>query len=125
MLGRDGRLDIALLGMGPDGHIASLFAGHAGLAIHDRYAIAITDSPKPPPRRLTLTLPILASARTAIVAALGTSKSQALANAIGNPDSLLPVAQLLHRNKRPLVLADADAGGFVARGSGLLGARSS
>jgi 6-phosphogluconolactonase len=71
---------------------------------------AVTDSPKPPPRRLTLTLPILSGARRVILVAFGPSKSSALAEAIEREASRLPVAQLLRLAPAPLVLADAPAG---------------
>src|SRR4051812_39159434 len=77
-LGRVPVLDLALLGMGPDGHVASLFPGHHLLDEHERLAVAISDAPKPPPQRLTLTLPVLQRARTVVVAAFGASKAKAL-----------------------------------------------
>jgi 6-phosphogluconolactonase len=103
-------LDVALLGMGPDGHVASLFPGHRLLAEADRMVAAVTDSPKPPPRRLTLTLPVLARARRLIVVAFGRAKADALGEALGGAGSLLPVALLLRRAASALVLADEAAG---------------
>ena len=103
-------LDVALLGMGPDGHIASLFPGHPLLRESARQVAAIVDSPKPPPRRLTMTMPVLAAARRVIVVAFGTSKADALADAARNEASTLPVAQLLRHASSGLILADEQAG---------------
>jgi 6-phosphogluconolactonase len=50
-------LDLALLGVGEDGHICSLFPGHRALLADDLRVVAVEDAPKPPPRRLTLSLP--------------------------------------------------------------------
>lgn len=70
----DGRIDACLVGLGEDGHVASLFPGHPGLGeLSDCFAV--TDSPKPPARRLTLSLPVLCQARYRAVLCLGASKA--------------------------------------------------
>ncbi|MDA3963197.1 MAG: 6-phosphogluconolactonase [Planctomycetota bacterium] len=86
-------LDVVLVGIGEDGHIASLFPDHAGL---DELSpvFAITDSPKPPPRRLSLSLGVLRAARSKIVLALGAAKGAVLAEARRGPSRQLPVSLL-------------------------------
>ena len=110
-------LDLALLGMGPDGHVASLFPGHVVLDDRERLVAVVTDAPKLPSRRLTLTLPILASARRVIVVAFGEAKADALAAAMTDERSRLPVAQLLRGAASSLVLADGAAGAGLKSGS--------
>jgi 6-phosphogluconolactonase len=107
----DRALDIALLGVGPDGHVCSLFPGHPLLDERERRVAAIEDSPKPPPRRLTLTLPALWAADVLVVAALGESKAEAMRDALQEPACALPVALALRGARRALVLLDPAAAG--------------
>lgn len=69
------RLDCAILGMGPDGHTCSLFPGATESLLAKSWVIPVVDSPKPPPNRVSLTLPFLNSARVAIFPITGSSKS--------------------------------------------------
>jgi 6-phosphogluconolactonase len=91
-LGDPARIDLVLLGVGPDGHVAALFPGHRLLRAWDRDVAVLDDAPKPPSRRMTLTLKALTSARRIVVFATGSAKASAVADALLNEDSELPVA---------------------------------
>jgi 6-phosphogluconolactonase len=98
-------LDVVLLGVGSDGHVCSLFPNHPALDERSRLVVPIADSPKPPPRRLTLTLPALAGALV-VVAAFDASKTDAIRETIHDPASRLPVALAARGARRSLFLLD-------------------
>ncbi len=76
-----GEFEVLMLGVGPDAHIASLFPGHPALDL-DAIAVGITDSPKPPPERVTLTLPCLNRSRSVWFLVSGEAKASAVAAAL-------------------------------------------
>lgn len=77
-----GAFDIMLLGVGPDGHIASLFPHHPAQRTEDAIAIAVHDSPKPPPDRVSLTFECLNRSTRVWFLVAGEDKAQAVANAL-------------------------------------------
>ena len=114
-------IDFVLAGVGDDGHVASIFndVRRAGLACppepaakagETRPVIPVYDAPKPPPRRLTLTLPVLAHAGVVVVAACGASKAAAMRGALHESGVDTPIAELLRRASSSLVLLDRAAG---------------
>jgi 6-phosphogluconolactonase len=104
-------VDLVLLGMGPDGHTASLFPGHALLAERERLIAPIADSPKPPPQRITFTYPLINAARNVAFVVTGAAKQPALREIFESPDCPLPAA--LVRPATPVVwFVDADAVGW-------------
>ena len=86
-------LDLALLGLGEDGHVASLFPGHPALLETSRATADVHGAPKPPPDRVTLTLPALNRARHLLVVASGSAKAAIVARVFSAPSGL--PAQLL------------------------------
>jgi 6-phosphogluconolactonase len=74
--------DITLLGVGPDGHVASLFPGFPQLGITDAPTAAVFDSPKPPPVRVTLTFPALNNSDAVWFLVSGADKADAVARAL-------------------------------------------
>ena len=77
-----GSFEVLMLGVGPDGHVASLFPGAAQLDIADRVAVAVTESPKPPPERVSLTFGALNRSRSVWFLVSGQEKASAVARAL-------------------------------------------
>jgi 6-phosphogluconolactonase len=100
-------LDLALLGLGPDGHTASLFPESPALDERDRLAVAVVAS-KPPPRRITLTLPVFERAAAILVLAPGESKADAIAAVLRGPDPRYP-ASLLPADRTTILTDQAGA----------------
>ena len=99
-------LDVALNGMGPDGHTASLFPGFPQVG-QEGVCLAVRDSPKPPPERVTLTLAKFNEAHRILLVVNGADKAQMLARVIAGPEPEVP-ASLLDRGKLEIV-ADEEA----------------
>lgn len=83
-----GFFEVLMLGIGPDGHCASLFPGHPGLQARDAIAVAIHDSPKPPPDRVTLTFEAMERCRAVWFIASGEGKAEAVARALAPTGSV-------------------------------------
>jgi 6-phosphogluconolactonase len=99
-------LDVVHLGMGPDGHIASLFPNQPALKVTGWSTVGVHDAPKPPPERITLSLACINAARRRIVHTVGASKRDAVSGALGEPTPAVPVS-LLERAGLELIVDDA------------------
>ena len=103
---RDGFLDLAILGVGDDGHVCSLFPGHRALINDDLRVVAVEDAPKPPPRRLSLTLPFLRQTKKIWLVMLGSRKLPVLQAAMNKTQRLTPLDLLLQQAKDVTVFTD-------------------
>lgn len=116
-LGDPPSLDLCLLGVGPDGHVCSLFPGHPALDERTRYVIAVDDAPKPPPRRITLTLPAIRAARAILVCAIGEEKAEAVRDGLNNQDAASPLALATRGHGDVAWLLDPAAAAYVTQPS--------
>ena len=113
-LGDNGRLDLALLGLGEDGHVASLFPGHPALSETTLAVMPIFDAPKRPPRRMTLTLPVLAGAGLVVVGAFGPAKAAAVRDA-AHPEADTPAARVIRGASHAILMIDPSAASLLNR----------
>ena len=107
------RFDITFLGVGPDGHIASLFPHASGIRETQASVIGVRDAPKPPPERLSLTRPALNSSERVWLVLAGSDKASALGLALaGASRDEVPVAGIKGR-KRTIFFVDSEAAAEV------------
>ena len=104
-------LDLCLLGIGPDGHFASLFPDHP-LQGFKGMVFAIEDSPKPPPTRLSLSLPYHLKSKRIDVLVFGEDKGKVLKQGVANPGPGVPVSQIFGHGNITFHLDEAALKGF-------------
>ncbi|WP_221584092.1 6-phosphogluconolactonase [Microbacterium sp. G2-8] len=103
--------DLCLLGVGPDAHMASLFPGRGEIHVGEATVLPIRDSPKPPPERVTFTLPVInASVRVWLVVA-GADKAEAVAKIRAGQDPDAAPSSMARGTLETIVFADESAAG--------------
>jgi 6-phosphogluconolactonase len=102
------RLDVLLLGMGPEGHVASIFP-ETPAATDDRPVVAVRDCPKPPPTRVSLTFPTICSAEEVWLLVTGEAKAPAVARALSGADPVQVPAAGARGTRATRWLLDAAA----------------
>jgi 6-phosphogluconolactonase len=102
------RFDVIHLGLGEDGHTASLFPGSPALQEAQALVAYVRDAPKPPPERLTLTLPVINAARAVLVMVQGAAKKDALARVLRR-DPALPASHVAPADGELRFLVDRAA----------------
>ncbi|MFF3556966.1 6-phosphogluconolactonase [Streptomyces tsukubensis] len=107
--------DVLMLGVGPDTHIASLFPEHPAVREAERTVVGVHGSPKPPPIRISLTLPAIRAAREVWLLAAGEDKANAAAIALSGAGELQAPAAGARGRARTLWLLDAAAAAQLPR----------
>lgn len=107
------RLDITFLGVGPDGHVASLFPHRSGIQVNDRSVIAVRNSPKPPAERLSLTRLVLNHSDRIWMVLAGSDKASALGLALAGASRDEVPAGGIKGRKRTVFFIDRDAAAEV------------
>jgi 6-phosphogluconolactonase len=102
--------DILMLGLGPDTHVASLFPGMPAL-YDERSVVAVRGAPKPPPTRISLTLPSIRTAREVWIIAAGASKASAVRMALSDAGPIQVPSAAARGRRRTLFLLDRAAAG--------------
>lgn len=102
-------MDLIILGMGPDGHVASLFPGmnHNGDLV-----VAVDNSPKPPPKRLSFSLDLINRSEKIIFVIAGVEKAEAVESVHRNPDCDLPAAKVEAKGQTLWIIDEAAGAAF-------------
>lgn len=109
----DTTFDLCLLGVGEDGHVASLFPGHPSFEpTTTRKVVGVLEAPKPPPARLSLTLPVINASTQVWLIVAGTDKAEATARALSGDDSL-PAGAVAARERTVWFLDEEAAAGLI------------
>jgi 6-phosphogluconolactonase len=108
-------LDLVVLGMGEDGHTASLFPGESARWVDDPAVYRAVTAVKPPPRRITLGYAPLRAAREVWVLASGPGKEEALRRVLGEKDCALPLSVVLRSRANSLIFSDIAGAAEFAR----------
>lgn len=103
------QMAVTFLGVGPDGHIASLFPGLAGIRETQASVIAVRNSPKPPPERLSLTLPVINASERIWLVLAGADKASALALTMAGANAADVPAAGVQGRKRTVFFVDREA----------------
>lgn len=105
--------DVCFLGVGPDGHIASLFPDRSEVTVTDAAVLPVRDSPKPPPERVTLTRPVLNSAKRVWLVLTGSDKASALGLTLAGASYTSVPAAGARGRKRTVFFVDEAAAAEV------------
>ncbi|WP_433677394.1 6-phosphogluconolactonase [Microbacterium gorillae] len=105
--------DVTLLGVGPDGHIASLFPDRDEVRVTDRTVLPVRDSPKPPPERITLTRPVINSSSRVWMVISGAEKAGALGLILAGASYASVPAAGAKGTHRTIIITDESAAGEV------------
>ncbi len=114
ILAEQSGFDVVMLGIGPEGHVASIFPDSP--AVHDaRSVVAVRNCPKPPPTRISLTLPTIRTATEVWIVTAGDGKAAAVTGALGGADEVaLPAAGALGTARTLFLLDRGSASGLPA-----------
>ncbi|MBD0293053.1 MAG: 6-phosphogluconolactonase [Jiangellaceae bacterium] len=108
--------DVLMLGVGPDGHVASLFPDQPALYERERTVVAVRGAPKPPPTRITLTFPAIRAAAEVWLVVAGEDKAAAVRMALSGAGELQVPASGARGRQRTLWLLDRAAAAQLPRG---------
>lgn len=107
--------DLILLGIGEDGHTASLFPDTPALNETQHLAVCVTLPDSIAPERITITFPVINNARNIFFLAAGENKAKVIKDIIENKDSILPAARVAPQNGKLIFILDKGAGSLLTK----------